>query len=109
MLSIPHCLENWLTDGDKDVSLTHRQRFTLQKHYFLLLVASVVRVQAEDRSCGIYGGQSDIGAGFLQVLQVPLSIVPPTAEHSSSCGAGTVGQTVAGVPSGLSHTPPQEH
>jgi hypothetical protein len=35
---IPHFLYNWLTDGSKVVSLTHRPYFTLQKHFFLFLV-----------------------------------------------------------------------
>jgi hypothetical protein len=30
MLMIPHCLDNWLTDGG-EVSLTHRSRYTLHK------------------------------------------------------------------------------
>jgi hypothetical protein len=34
MLRIPHCLDNWLTDGGKVVSPTRRPHFTHQKHYF---------------------------------------------------------------------------
>jgi hypothetical protein len=34
MLRIPHCLDSRLTDGGKVVSLTHRPRSTLQKHYY---------------------------------------------------------------------------
>jgi hypothetical protein len=34
MLRIPHCLDNWHTDGGKVVSPTHRPRSTPQKHYF---------------------------------------------------------------------------
>jgi hypothetical protein len=42
------------------------------------------RVRAQIKSCGIRDGQSGTGAGFLQVLRFPLSIlVPPTAPHSS--------------------------
>jgi hypothetical protein len=49
-----------------------------------------------------------LGQVSLLVLRFPLPIfIPPTAPHSSS-GAGTIGQTVADVPSGLSLTPPQE-
>jgi hypothetical protein len=50
-------------------------------------------------------------AGFLQVLRLPLPIlIPPTGPHSHhlSPGAGTIGQLMAEVPSGLSLTPPQE-
>jgi hypothetical protein len=31
--------------------------------------------------CGNCGGQSDTVAGFLGVLQFPLSLIPPTAPH----------------------------
>jgi hypothetical protein len=42
-------------------------------------------VAAQVRSCGICGGQSGIGAGFLKVIPFPLPIlIPPTAPHSSS-------------------------
>jgi hypothetical protein len=34
MLRIPHCLDNRLTDGGKDVSPTHLPHFTPQKHYY---------------------------------------------------------------------------
>jgi hypothetical protein len=43
-------------------------------------------VQSQVRSCGIFGGQSGTGAGFLQVLWIPLPIcIPSTAPHSSPC------------------------
>jgi hypothetical protein len=72
----------------------------------LRLPTAAARVQAQARSCGICGGQSGIGAGFLRVLQFPLPIlIPPTAPHSSSSGAGTIGQIVADVPNGPSLTP----
>jgi hypothetical protein len=34
LLRTPYCLHNRLTDGGKIVSLTHRPRSSLQKHYF---------------------------------------------------------------------------
>jgi hypothetical protein len=35
------------------------------------------------RSCGICGGQSGTGAGFLRVLRFPLpAIIPPNFPHS---------------------------
>jgi hypothetical protein len=65
------------------------------------------RLRAHVRSCGICGRQSGTEAGFLRVLRFPLPIlIPPTAPHSS--GAGTIGQLVADVPSGLSLIPRQE-
>jgi hypothetical protein len=73
---------------------------------------AAARVRAQVRSCVICGGQSGTVAGFLRVLRFPPPIlIPPTAPHSSSSistVAGTVGQIVADVPSGLSPTPPQE-
>jgi hypothetical protein len=71
------------------------------------LPTAAARVRSQLRSCEIYGGQSGTGAGFLRVLRFPLPIlIPPTAPHSSSSiiRAGTVGQIVADVPSGLSLT-----
>jgi hypothetical protein len=34
MLTIPHCLDNRLTDGGKVVSPTHLPKITPQKHYY---------------------------------------------------------------------------
>jgi hypothetical protein len=41
-------------------------------------VAARVRVRA---ACGVCGGQSSTGAGFLRVLWFPLPIIPPTSHH----------------------------
>jgi hypothetical protein len=68
------------------------------------LPTAAARFRALVRSCG---GQSGTGTGFLRVLRFPLPIlIPPTAPHTY--GAGTIGQLMADVPSGLSLTPPQE-
>jgi hypothetical protein len=59
-------------------------------------------------SCGICGGQSGAGAGFLRVLRFPLPIfIPPIPPQSpSSIIWGLYNRPeVAAVPSGLSPTP----
>jgi hypothetical protein len=66
------------------------------------------RVRARVSPCGICGGQSGAGAGFLRVLRFPLSIfIPPIAPHSSLFIIwGLYNRPeVAAVPSGLSPTP----
>jgi hypothetical protein len=49
------------------------------------VLTAAARVRSQVRSCGICGGRSGIGAGFLQVLRFPLAIIiSQTAPHSSS-------------------------
>jgi hypothetical protein len=74
------------------------------------LPTAAARARSQVRSCGICGGQSSTGAGFLRVLRFPLPIlIPPTAPQSSSIIRGWYNRpTVADVPSGLSLTPPRE-
>jgi hypothetical protein len=72
------------------------------------LLTAAARVLAWVRSCGICGGQSGAGEGFLWVLWFPLPIlIPPVAPQSpSSIIWGWYSRpVVAAVPSGVSHTP----
>jgi hypothetical protein len=66
------------------------------------------RVRARVWSCGICGGQSDVGAGFLRVFWFPMPIfIPPIAPQSPSsiiCGLYNRPEEAA-VPSGFSPTP----
>jgi hypothetical protein len=70
---------------------------------WLPTAAAYVRVSA---ACGVCGGQSGTGAGFLLVLRFPLPIIPPISPSSYSPGAGTIGLLVSAVPSGPNWTPP---
>jgi hypothetical protein len=58
---------------------------------------AAARIRGRIRLCGIYGGQSGNGAGFLRVLWFPLSIlIPSTAPHSSSVIRGWYSRPVSG-------------
>jgi hypothetical protein len=46
---------------------------------WLPIAASRVRVRA---ACGVCGGESGTGAGFLRVLRFPLPIIPPISASS---------------------------
>jgi hypothetical protein len=60
------------------------------------LPTAASRVRTQVRSCKICGAQSGTAAGFLRALRFPLPIlIPPTAVHLSSAGAGTTGQSLA--------------
>jgi hypothetical protein len=70
------------------------------------LHTAAARVRAWVWSCGICGGRSGTGAGFLRVLQFPLPVfIPLIAPQSpSSIIWGWYNRAVlAAVPSGLSH------
>jgi hypothetical protein len=51
-------------------------------------VAAQVRFQV--RLCGICGGKRGTVAGYLQVLGVTLSIIPPTAPHILTIQSSTL-------------------
>jgi hypothetical protein len=51
-------------------------------------------------ACGVCGGQSGTGVGFLRVLRFPLPFMIPLISPSESSGAGTIDLLVAAVPSG---------
>jgi hypothetical protein len=70
---------------------------------WLPTAAAWVRVRA---TCGICGGQSDTGTGFLRVLRFPLPIISPISPSSYSPGAGTIGLLVAAGSSGPNWIPP---
>jgi hypothetical protein len=68
------------------------------------LPTAAARVRARVWSCGICGGQSGAGTGFLRVIRFPLPIfIPPIAPQSpSSIIWGLYNRPeVAAVPSGL--------
>jgi hypothetical protein len=59
--------------------------YAIAQAVFRRLPTTAARVRAQVKSCGICGGQSGNGAGFLRVLRFPLPIlIPLTAPHSSS-------------------------
>jgi hypothetical protein len=67
-----------------------------------LTSAAYVRVQVS--SCWICRGQSGNGAGSFRPLGFPLPFHRLQNTHHPSCGAGTIGQILADVPSGLNLT-----
>jgi hypothetical protein len=51
----------------------------------LAVAQAAARVRSQVKSCGVCGGQSGPGVGFLRVPRFALPIlIPPTAPHSSS-------------------------
>jgi hypothetical protein len=75
------------------------------------LPTAAAQVRAHVRSYDISGGQNGTGAGFSEYFGFPCQFSFHRLlhiHHHLSSGAGTIGQLVADVPSGLSLTPPQE-
>jgi hypothetical protein len=81
-----------------------KSRFTVTNFVVLEVVGSAIaqavsvwistaaaRVRVRVWSCGVCGGQSGPGAGFLRGLQFPLTIfIPAIAPQSPSSGIGTI-------------------
>jgi hypothetical protein len=103
---------NFLKQSQLWNQVLHEQRATLRgcaiaQAVSCWLSTAAARVWARVWSCGICGGQSGAGAGFLQVLRFPLPIlIPPIApQWPSSIIWGLYNRPeVATVPSGLSPT-----
>jgi hypothetical protein len=77
--------------------LTHGLGRAIAQAVSRWLPTAAARVRAQVRSCGICGGQSGVGAGFLRVFQFPLPIlIPPTSPHSSSIIWGWYNRPVSG-------------
>jgi hypothetical protein len=73
------------------------------------LHTAAARIRVQFNSCGICGGQSGTGTGFLRVLQFTCQFLFHLLFHTHlSSGGGTTGQLVADVQSGLSLTPSKE-
>jgi hypothetical protein len=76
LAGIPNTLSEDLRDFPQFLGRAVAQAVSL----WLPTAAARVRVRA---ACGVCGGQSGIGAGFLQVLRFPLPIIIPPISPSS--------------------------
>jgi hypothetical protein len=61
------------------------------------LPTTAVWVQSQFRSCGVCGGLSCTGVGFLQVLQFPQPILIPLSTQYSSMIGGWCGGPISGL------------
>jgi hypothetical protein len=84
------------TSHDRTVNRADGRAVSQAVSLWLPTAAARVRVWV---ACGVCGGQSGTGAGFLRVFRFPLPIIPQISPSSSSPGAGTISLLVAVVPS----------
>jgi hypothetical protein len=101
VVNLPASLGRRLRSWKKDSGMSRAIAQAVSRR----LPTAAARVRAGISSCRICGGQCGTGIGFLRVLRFPLPVrIPSIAPQSSSSGAGTVGQTMVAVSSGLSLT-----
>jgi hypothetical protein len=74
-----HSVTNFKTLTHTIVSEVYKGRAVAQAVSRWLPTAARVRVRA---ACGVCGGQSGTGAGFLRLLRFPLPIIPPISTSS---------------------------
>jgi hypothetical protein len=72
------------------------------------LPTAPARIQTQIRLCGICVDKETLGQAFSEYFGLPCEFSSHRLLHTHhlSSGAGTIGQLVAYVPSGLSLTPP---
>jgi hypothetical protein len=121
----PAAYHGWLVNGSSLFNCSGR---AIAQAVSRRLPTAAARVRAQVRSCAIYGGQKHNRSGMVAVLG-PFEALPCYIHtyggqsdtgpgslrvlrlhhiHHPSSGAGTIGQLVADVQSGLSVTTPQE-
>jgi hypothetical protein len=91
-----------LMNAFKSVMLGYKRGRAIAQAVSRRLPTEAARLQAQVRSCGVCGGQS----GFSFPCQSSFHRLLHTHHHLSS-GAGTVGQLVGDVPSGMSQPTPR--